>query len=167
MSQVLPGPAQQLQYLPENIIAACLHNGLALARLQATAQGKWLCPPIWHLWDHIWSAVSTFGSPQHKRHWHTRLEHLLYWRRAEKTGVFILKKRKPRVCIPVYKYPTGMDERGPLLYSDRHSARQQVLAGKWEIHNSVGSRKNIYTWRWSNTGAGVQKAYGISLLEDT
>lgn len=65
--------------------------------------------------------------------------------RAEKTGVFILKKRKPRVCIPVYKYPTGMDERGPLLYSDRHSARQQVLARKWEIHNSVGSRKNIYT----------------------
>lgn len=58
--------------------------------------------------------------------------------------MFILKKRKSGVCIPVYKYPTGMDERGPLLYSDMHSERQQLLAGKWEIHNSVGSRENTY-----------------------
>lgn len=37
-----------------------------------------------------------------------------------------------------------MDERGLLLYSDMHSERQQVLAGKLEIHNAVGSREKIY-----------------------
>lgn len=54
--------------------------------------------------------------------------------------------------------------KGPLLYSDMHSERQHLLAGKWEIHNSVGSRKKHLSWKWSNTGAGVQKAYGISTL---
>lgn len=58
-----------------------------------------------------------------------------------------------------------MDERGPLLYSDRHRERQQVLAGKWEIHNSVGSREKLY--HEGGQTLGVQKAYGISILEDT
>lgn len=39
-----------------------------------------------------------------------------------------------------------------------------MLAGKWKI--PLSARKKL-PWRWSNTGAGVQKACGISTLGDT
>lgn len=79
--------------------------------------------------------------------------------------MFILKKRRPRVHIPVYKYPTGMDERGPLLYSGRHRERQQVLAGKWEIHNSVGSREKLYHEGGHTLGQESRKHMGSQSLK--
>lgn len=77
----------------------------------AASSSRGVTTHIRHLWDHIWSAMSTFRSPHYKRHWHTGLEHLLYWRAAERTGLFSLKKRRPRVLTVVYNNLMCMEER--------------------------------------------------------
>lgn len=58
-----------------------------------------------------------------------------------------------------------MDERGLLLYSDMHSERQQMLAGKSEIHNAVGSREKIYHEGGQTLGQESRKHMGFKSLK--
>lgn len=123
------------------------YHTLGCSSQAAASSSRGVATHIWHLWDHIWNATSTFRSPQYKRHWHAGLEHLLNW-----TGLFSLKKRRPRVLIAVYNNLMCMEERA-LCFTHRWKAK----AASWKKGNSQpGKRRKKIPWRSSNPGAGIR-----------